>query len=515
MNGRTVLTNLSTGAIFRAALNNMTSDEYTHPTNYIYIGKNGNDSTGDGSAFNPYLTVGKGITIATSGTTLFIYPGTYTENLTFKAGVNLTAPVTMGVTITGNHVCTALAGTIVVENIVFSSASGDTLAVTGATILNLQLYNSSSNSATGYAINWNSTSASSKLSLTDCTVNTATSGASACAIYSPTGAKGSIIANRTSFVIDNSDHVCLKLGGAVTFTHTSDQIVGQVVMSDTAAAVISLVKINTSTVPVATIASGASVIANSIVLTTTASPAVTGAGGLFYAALVYGSTGVGGAQTLNAGAGPIPLKFGPISLRVSPLNSSPYDGTWEYDGTYLYFTSGTTRKIISDNTRMIPLADGTTALSITNAAGTALFYFDTTNGALYPASTNAETLGSATKAFKNVYTRLVNSDDTLAISSAATKAASLTSGTTGAASIDSGTTGAVNVGTGASAKTVTIGNVTGATAVVYNAGSGKHVFTGTMNAASLASYASNALAITGGLVAGDFYRNGDNLCVVH
>lgn len=50
--------------------------------------------------------------------------------------------------------------------------------------------------------------------------------------------------------------------------------------------------------------------------------------------------------------------------------------------------------------------------------------------------------------------------------------------TTGALSLDSGTTGAVNLGTGASAKTITIGNTTGATGVVYDAGSGGHAFTG-------------------------------------
>jgi hypothetical protein len=208
------------------------------------------------------------------------------------------------------------------------------------------MYNASANSVSGYAINWNTTSTSSKLLLTDCTVNTTTSGASACALYTQTGSKGSIIANRTSFVIDAPNNVCLKLGGAVSFTHTSDQIIGQAVVSDTVVATIGLVKTVTTSVAVATIASTASVIANSVVLTTTASPCVTGAGGLFYSAIVYGGTGLGGAQTLNAGAGPIPLKFGAISLRATPLNTYPYDGTWEYDGTHLYFTVGTTRSQI-------------------------------------------------------------------------------------------------------------------------------------------------------------------------
>ena len=36
-----------------------------------------------------------------------------------------------------------------------------------------------------------------------------------------------------------------------------------------------------------------------------------------------------------------------------------------------------------------------------------------------------------------------------------------------------------------------------------------------LNIANIPSYASNAAALSGGLVAGDIYRNGDNLCIAH
>lgn len=50
---------------------------------------------------------------------------------------------------------------------------------------------------------------------------------------------------------------------------------------------------------------------------------------------------------------------------------------------------------------------------------------------------------------------------------------------------NNGATGnVVNVATGAFASTITIGNTTGATAVAYLAGSGKHIFTGVINATS-------------------------------
>jgi len=48
----------------------------------------------------------------------------------------------------------------------------------------------------------------------------------------------------------------------------------------------------------------------------------------------------------------------------------------------------------------------------------------------------------------------------------------ITTTTTTALTLDSGTTGAINVGTSANAKTITIGNATGATSLVLNAGTG-------------------------------------------
>ena len=54
----------------------------------------------------------------------------------------------------------------------------------------------------------------------------------------------------------------------------------------------------------------------------------------------------------------------------------------------------------------------------------------------------------------------------------ATGPVAIRSGTSGTATFDSGTTGAVNVGTGASAKTVTVGSITGASATAIRSGSG-------------------------------------------
>jgi nitrous oxidase accessory protein NosD len=56
----------------------------------IYVSTTGNDSTGDGSQETPYLTVAKGITMATAGDTISVGTGTYTETITINKSLTLT-----------------------------------------------------------------------------------------------------------------------------------------------------------------------------------------------------------------------------------------------------------------------------------------------------------------------------------------------------------------------------------------------------------------------------------------
>jgi hypothetical protein len=350
------------------------------PTNYIYVGKNGSDSTGDGSANLPYLTIGAAITAATSGKTIFVWPGTYTESITFKAGVNLTSPAVYSVYVIGNHVAN-FTGTVINENIVFqnasSAASGTTLAFSGTGVQNLQFYNcyinSASTSGAGDAVNWTNTSSSSKIQLIDGNISVAHSNSTARAIYTDSSAAGSFILNRATVQVDNSANTAVALNGAVTYTHTFDVITGQVVMANTSAATIGMCTLTTSGVAALTTnSSGASITLDCIINTDT-TPAVAGAGIAYFSAIIYAGAGAGGASTLNGGYGALPLVMAPIRVRAGTLlpagsvSAGYLTGTIEFDGTNFYLTRGTARDSIA--TSKVPVTAVSASGAITVTAG--------------------------------------------------------------------------------------------------------------------------------------------------
>lgn len=95
------------------------------------------------AANGTHTTIASALTSASSGDTIFIRTGTYTENLTLKAGVNLTAfdcdAFTPNVTIIGKATFTD-AGTASISGIRLQTNSDFFLAVTGseASVVNLQ-----------------------------------------------------------------------------------------------------------------------------------------------------------------------------------------------------------------------------------------------------------------------------------------------------------------------------------------------------------------------------------------
>jgi len=98
----------------------------------------------DPNGLGDFTTIGAALTAASSGQTIFIRPGTYTENPTLKAGVNLVAfeadAFTPNVIILGK--CTAtFAGSCSLAGIQLKTNGDYALVISGASVTNVTLAN--------------------------------------------------------------------------------------------------------------------------------------------------------------------------------------------------------------------------------------------------------------------------------------------------------------------------------------------------------------------------------------
>lgn len=133
------------------------------------------DTTGKGD----FSTIVAAITAASTGQTIFIRPGTYTENLTLKAGVNLTAyncdATSSNVIILGKCTFTA-AGTVSISGIQLKTNSDFCLAVTGSAASIVYLINCNINGINNTPISYTSSSGSSNIYMLYCTGDLGTTG---------------------------------------------------------------------------------------------------------------------------------------------------------------------------------------------------------------------------------------------------------------------------------------------------------------------------------------------------
>lgn len=134
------------------------------------------------SGLGTHTTIADAITAASSGDDIFITPGTYTENLTLKAGVNLTGyqcdssmNATGKVIIVGN-ITLSSAGSVTISGIQLQTNSAALLTVSGsvASIVNLENCYLNITNATG--ISYSSSSSSSAINLFGCFGNLGTTG---------------------------------------------------------------------------------------------------------------------------------------------------------------------------------------------------------------------------------------------------------------------------------------------------------------------------------------------------
>lgn len=196
--GTTTITKLPVAANGQLIIGSTASDPVVAA---LGINANGNTVAGAGTlTINPYncakwivdatanigthQTIAAAITAAASGDTIFIRPGTYTENLTLKAGVNLTAfgsdasaNGTGKVVISGTATLTT-AGSVTISGIQLQTNAAALLAVTGSAASIVNLVNCYLSMGTS-AITYSSSSASSAININYCQGNITTTGIAA------------------------------------------------------------------------------------------------------------------------------------------------------------------------------------------------------------------------------------------------------------------------------------------------------------------------------------------------
>jgi len=168
-----------------------------------------------------HTTIAAALTSSSSGDTIFIRPGTYVENLSLKAGVNLAAfscdSTTPNVTIVGNSTFTG-AGTVSITGIRLQTNSAALLTVSGnsASIVYLDLCYLNCTNNTG--ITFSSSSASALITLNNCYGNTGTTGI---ALFAMSSAGGLNIYH--SYVTNSGPTVtaCTQSAGTLAIEHSN------------------------------------------------------------------------------------------------------------------------------------------------------------------------------------------------------------------------------------------------------------------------------------------------------
>ena len=126
-----------------------------------------------------HTTIAAALTSASSGDTIFIRPGTYTENPTLKAGVNLCAYIcdgfTPNVTIIGK--CSgSYSGTVSISGIRLQTNSDNVISLTGANATVLNLINCNINATNNDAISSTGSNSAATIILYNCTGDLGTTG---------------------------------------------------------------------------------------------------------------------------------------------------------------------------------------------------------------------------------------------------------------------------------------------------------------------------------------------------
>lgn len=263
-----------------------------------------------------YTTIATALTAASSGQTILIKPGTYTENITLKAGVNLAAfdadALNGNVTIAGT--CSfSSAGTVDISGIrLQTNGATNLLSITGSAASIINLKNCFIDCTANTGISYTTASTSSSINIYDCIANLTTTGIA----YYSMSSTGSI--NIYSSVLNNT-------GGSSTASSNSAGSVG--LFNCTAAA------------PFSTSSTG-NISFEAIILNTAAQNAtgITTAGTGASNAVVLSNIATGSASAISIGSGTTMLVSNSV-INSTNTNAITGAGTLSYSGISFVGTS--------------------------------------------------------------------------------------------------------------------------------------------------------------------------------
>lgn len=258
-----------------------------------------------------HTTIAGALTSASSGDTIFLRPGTYTENITLKAGVNIAAYVcdafTPNVTIVGTSTMTT-AGSVSISGIRLQTNSAALLAVTGTLASIVNLDNCFLNCTNNTGITYSSSSASSAININNCKGDLGTTGIG---LFTATSS-GTLTIIKSTFSNSGGSSTASSISSGILNTYWC-QYTNPITMTSTAAGTWEWCDFMTSAQNATTLnlnggsigvkfcnigsgsASGVSIASSAATMefcniASTNTNAITGAGSLSYAGLCFDST---------------------------------------------------------------------------------------------------------------------------------------------------------------------------------------------------------------------------------
>jgi hypothetical protein len=266
-----------------------------------------------------YTTIASAITAAVAAggnQTIFIQPGTYTENLTLSANINLAAyncdATTPNVTISGT-LTASFAGTASISGIRLQTNSANVLSITGSSATIINLVNCFINATNNTAISVSSTSTSVRINMFACQGDLTTTGIAYFAVQrgilairncnfgnSGGSTTASTLSNEASLIIKDSlfsNIFTTSNTSAVSCVNTDFFGSGTATFTfnGTGTNNIDFCRIESGTNSAISIGAGAGLTANHISINSSNANAITGAGTLTYSDVIF----YGSSNTVN------------------------------------------------------------------------------------------------------------------------------------------------------------------------------------------------------------------------